>query len=240
MCGIHGGMRMKGIAEYGVIGQQMIFFGRIVLAMLCGGIIGIERQQRIKVAGTRTHMMISMAALMMLISKYGFLDVIGTAGVSWDVSRIAASIITGIGILGGIIITGKQGHVSGTTTAAGLMTTIAIGMAFGAGMYGMGVSVTALVLIMQYLLHRNLWIVKQTIRAQVVFHIEHDAGEYEKVLEKLEGYHIHVQQFRWEKINGEAFQISCHVTIPARYTKEEIISIFAGMPETENFEIVYI
>ena len=237
MCGIHGGMRMKGIVGYGVIGQQMIFFARIVLAMLCGGIIGIERQQRIKVAGTRTHMMISMAAaLMMLISKYGVLDVIGTAGVTWDVSRI----ITGIGILGGIIITGKQGHVSGTTTAAGLMATIAIGMAFGAGMYGMGVSVTALVLIMQYLLHRNLWIVKQTIRAQVVFHIEHDAGEYEKVLEKLEGYHIHVQQFRWEKINGEAFQISCHVTIPARYTKEEIISIFAGMPETENFEIVYI
>lgn len=186
-------------------------------------------------------MMISMAAaLMMIISKYGFLDVISTAGVSWDVSRIAASIITGIGILGGIIITGKQGHVSGTTTAAGLMATIAIGMAFGSGMYILGFAVTMLVLGMQYLLHRNLWIVKQTIRAQVVFHIEHDAGEYEKVLEKLEKYQIHIQQFKWEKMNSDSFQISCHVTIPARYTKEEIISIFAGMPETENFEIVYI
>lgn len=224
----------------GFWGQQLIFFVRILLAMLCGGIIGIERQQRIKVAGTRTHMMIAMAAaLMMIISKYGFLDVIGTAGISWDVSRIAAGIITGIGILGGIIITGKQGHVSGTTTAAGLMATIAVGMAFGAGLYVMGISVTILILVMQYLLHRNLWIVKQTIRAQVVFHIEHDAGEYEKVLEKLEQYHIHVQQFRWEKINSESFQINCHVTIPARYTKEEIISIFAGMPETENFEIMY-
>ena len=225
----------------GFWGEQIVFIIRIVLAMFCGGIIGIERQQRIKVAGTRTHMMIAMAAaLMMIISKYGFLDVIGTAGISWDVSRIAAGIITGIGILGGIIITGKQGHVSGTTTAAGLMATIAVGMAFGAGLYVMGISVTILILVMQYLLHRNLWIVKQTIRAQVVFHIEHDAGEYEKVLEKLEQYHIHVQQFRWEKINGESFQINCHVTIPARYSKEEIISIFAGMPETENFEIVYL
>ena len=225
----------------GFWGEQIVFLIRIVLAMLCGGIIGIERQQRIKVAGTRTHMMISMAAaLMMIISKYGFLDVIGTNGVSWDVSRIAAGIITGIGILGGIIITGKQGHVSGTTTAAGLMATIAIGMAFGAGLYVMGISVTILILVMQYLLHRNLWIVKQTIRAQVVFHIEHDAGEYERVLEKLEQYHIHVQQFRWEKINSESFQVNCHVTIPARYSKEEIISIFAGMPETENFEIVYL
>ena len=168
---------MKAVVDGGFLGQQFIFFSRIVLAMLCGGIIGIERQQRIKVAGTRTHMMISMAAaLMMIISKYGFLDVIGTSGVSWDVSRIAASIITGIGILGGIIITGKQGHVSGTTTAAGLMATIAIGMAFGAGMYILGFGVTALVLGMQYVLHRNLWIVRQTIRAQVVFHIEHDAG----------------------------------------------------------------
>lgn len=232
---------MKAVVDGGFLGQQFIFFSRIVLAMLCGGIIGIERQQRIKVAGTRTHMMISMAAaLMMIISKYGFLDVIGTSGVSWDVSRIAASIITGIGILGGIIITGKQGHVSGTTTAAGLMATIAIGMAFGAGMYILGFGMTALVLGMQYVLHRNLWIVRQTIRAQVVFHIEHDAGEYEKVLEKLEKYQIHVQQFKWEKMDSDSFQISCHVTIPARYTKEEIISIFAGMPETENFEIVYI
>ena len=163
------GVGVKVVADGGYIGQQLIFFLRIILAMLCGGIIGIERQQRIKVAGTRTHMMISMAAaLMMIISKYGFLDVISTAGVSWDVSRIAASIITGIGILGGIIITGKQGHVSGTTTAAGLMATIAIGMAFGSGMYILGFAVTMLVLGMQYLLHRNLWIVKQTIRAQVV------------------------------------------------------------------------
>lgn len=232
---------MELITVVGYAGRQGIFFMRILLAMLCGCVIGVERQQRIKVAGTRTHIMLAMAAaLMMIISKYGFLDVIGTAGVSWDVSRIAASIITGIGILGGIIITGKQGHVSGTTTAAGLMATVAIGMAFGAGMYVMGLGATALVLLMQYLLHRNLWIVRQTIRAQVVFHIEHDAGEYEKVLEKLEKYQIHVQQFKWEKINGESFQISCHVTIPARYTKEEIISIFAGMPETENFEIVYI
>ena len=109
MCGIHGGMRMKGIAGYGVIGQQMIFFARIVLAMLCGGIIGIERQQRIKVAGTRTHMMISMAAaLMMLISKYGFLDVIGTAGVSWDVSRMPPPLVKSSRAAPGGLMTTKQ------------------------------------------------------------------------------------------------------------------------------------
>ena len=136
---------MKAVMDLGFWEMQIIFFGRIILAMLCGGIIGIERQQRIKVAGTRTHMMISVAAaLMMIISKYGFIDVMAVSGASWDVSRVAASIITGIGILGGIIITGKQGSVSGTTTAAGLMATIAVGMAFGSGLYVMGFSVTAI------------------------------------------------------------------------------------------------
>ena len=61
------GVGVKVVADGGYIGQQLIFFLRIILAMLCGGIIGIERQQRIKVAGTRTHMMISMAAALMMI-----------------------------------------------------------------------------------------------------------------------------------------------------------------------------
>ena len=100
--------------------EQLPFFVRIILACLCGGIIGLERQLRTKVAGTRTHIMIALAsALMMIISKYGFMDVIGIDGTSWDVSRVAAGIITGIGILGGgLIFIGKQGYVSGITTAS--------------------------------------------------------------------------------------------------------------------------
>lgn len=64
--------------------QQAIYLFRIVLACVCGGIIGLERQQRTKVAGTRTHMMIALAtALMMLISKYGFMDVVEIPTPGW-------------------------------------------------------------------------------------------------------------------------------------------------------------
>lgn len=220
--------------------QQLIFFFRLVLASLCGGIIGIERQQRVKVAGTRTHMMISLAAaLMMIISKYGFTDVMAVAGVTWDVSRVAAGIITGIGILGGIIITGKQGSVSGTTTAAGLLVTTAIGMSFGAGMYVMGISATLLVLLLQYLLHRDIWIVKQLTRAKVVFCIEHGKDNYERLLKELEKYDISIHQIKWGRIGHDSYEICCQVMIPTRYKKEEIVSIFANMPETENFDIIY-
>lgn len=222
------------------IREQLVFFIRIVLAAVCGGVIGIERQQRVKVAGTRTHIMISLAAaLMMIISKYGFTDVLGVSGVTWDVSRVAAGIITGIGILGGIIITGKQGSVSGTTTAAGIWVTIAIGMAFGAGMYSMGIGTTMLVLVLQFLLHRNLWIVKQFIRAQAIFRMGQEEDSYGKLLDQLGRYDISVHQFKWNRIGQDDYEICCQVMIPARYSKEEIVSIFSSIPETQNFEIVY-
>lgn len=225
--------------DWNITGQLILFF-RLVLASLCGGIIGIERQQRIKVAGTRTHIMVSLAAaLMMIISKYGFMDVLSVAGTSWDVSRVAAGVITGIGILGGIIVIGKQGSVSGTTTAAGLLVTIAVGMAFGAGMYAMGIGTTLLVRLLQYLLHRNIWIVRQSIRATVRFRIEHGKDNYERLMKELEKDEISVHQIKWDRIDTDCFSISCQVLIPTRYKKEEIVSIFSNIPETEEFEIIY-
>lgn len=107
---------------YLLMKYELIYFLRILLACFCGGCIGIERQLRTKGAGTRTHVMIAMAsALMMVISKYSFFDVIVYDSVNVDASRVAAGIITGIGIIGGgLIFVGKQGYVSGLTTTAGI------------------------------------------------------------------------------------------------------------------------
>ena len=79
-----------------------VFLFQLICAGLCGMAVGIERQSRMKSAGVRTHFVVAMAsALMMIVSKYGFLDVIIINGASVDVSRVAAGIISGIGILGG-------------------------------------------------------------------------------------------------------------------------------------------
>lgn len=88
-----------------------------------------------KGAGPRTHMMVSLgAALMTLVSSYGFLPIVGAAGVSVDVSRVAASIAAGIGFLGaGVIFFVHRGGVVGLTTAAGLWTTTGVGMVIGCG-----------------------------------------------------------------------------------------------------------
>ncbi len=94
---------------------------RVVLAAVCGGIVGIERSRRFKDAGVRTHCMVACAsAVMMIISKYGFMDLIdGARGA--DPSRVAAGIVTGVGFLGaGMIYRDRHQSLKGLTTAAGL------------------------------------------------------------------------------------------------------------------------
>lgn len=85
-------------------------------------LIVAERQTRMKGAGSRTHMMVSLgAALMTLVSSYGFLPIVGAAGVSVDVSRVAASIAAGIGFLGAGVIFVHRGGVVGLTDGKAIL-----------------------------------------------------------------------------------------------------------------------
>lgn len=223
-----------------IIKEQAVFFFRLLLACVCGGVIGIERQQRTKIAGTRTHIILALAtSLMMIISKYGFFDVVGVQGITMDASRVAAGIISGIGILGGvIIITGRQGYVSGITTVVGLWATLGIGMAIGAGMYALGVGTTLIILGLQWLLHKNLWIVKKPTRVQVRIKLDNNRQAYEKVAGELSKYKISMYQIKFHRKGGGDFQMHCEAMVPARFSREEIVEIFMGMEEVETFEIM--
>lgn len=113
---------------------------RIALAGLLGGLIGIERQLRAKEAGLRTHVLVGIgSAMFMIVSKYGFEDIIRKNHVDLDPSRIAAQVVSGMGFLGaGTIIIQKQ-IVKGLTTAAGMWVTAAIGLVIGSGLYEIGI-----------------------------------------------------------------------------------------------------
>lgn len=220
------------------INTELVYILRIILAALCGGVIGIERQFRTKSAGTRTHIMICIAAcLLMIISKYGFYDVLGPDGVRWDVSRVAAGIITGIGFLGGgLFFTGRQGYVSGITTAAGLLVTIGVGMSIGAGMYIISIFTTIFVAILQLLFHKNLWIVKQANRVGVIFKVSNKQVGIKEVENKLEKYGVSLTQFRYER-KEDYYLLNCQVIMPSKYTKEDIINILTSIDEMVSFEI---
>ena len=108
----------------------------------------MEREYRAKEAGYRTHFLVALgSALMMIVSQYGFMEVLKTDLIRLDPSRIAAQVVSGIGFIGaGTIILQKQ-IVRGLTTAAGIWATSGIGLAVGAGMYAVGISATLLVLL---------------------------------------------------------------------------------------------
>ncbi len=130
---------------------------RIILAGICGGIIGVERTLRQKDAGFRTHIIVAMgAALMVIISKYGFLDIVFLDSVQVDVSRVASNIITGISFLGAGMIFVKGISIKGLTTAAGIWVTAAVGMAMGAGLYIVAIVSVVLLLLVQIVFHKFL------------------------------------------------------------------------------------
>lgn len=121
---------------------------RLFVAGAMGVLIGLEREYRAKEAGYRTHFLVALgSALMMIVSQYGFMEVLKTDLIRLDPSRIAAQVVSGIGFIGaGTIILQKQ-IVRGLTTAAGIWATSGIGLAVGAGMYAVGISATLLVLL---------------------------------------------------------------------------------------------
>lgn len=123
-------------------------FARLALAAGLGGAIGVERELRDRYAGLRTHLLVSLgSALFTLVSVYAWTGFKFGNGVTYDPTRIAAQVVTGIGFLGaGAII--RQGiSVHGLTTAATLWMAAAIGMAAAAGYYSAAVLATALSLV---------------------------------------------------------------------------------------------
>ena len=142
------------------IALELECFVRILMASLCGCMIGYERTRRLKEAGVRTHCVVACgAALMMVVSKYGFSDIIqngvylyGSDGV--DASRIASQVVTGVGFLGAGVICRTGTSVKGLTTAAGIWATSAVGLAFGAGLYLIGWLTTVFIVAIQFLMHK--------------------------------------------------------------------------------------
>jgi putative Mg2+ transporter-C (MgtC) family protein len=112
--------------------HQLVLLG---VALALSSIIGLERGLRQKSAGLRTHTLVGVgAAVFVLVSKYGFSDVVSAGTVNLDPSRVAAQVVSGIGFIGAGLIFVKRAGVRGLITAAAIWLTAAVGMAAGAGL----------------------------------------------------------------------------------------------------------
>ncbi len=135
---------------------------KVLFAAFLGALIGLEREVSRKVAGIRTHALVSLAsALFTSISIDGLRQYIGTAG--FDPSRIISNIIVGIGFIGAGAILRRGDKVEGTTTAAGLWAVAAVGVTVGIGLYREALAVTVLI----YTILQSLWLIEKKIRKRI-------------------------------------------------------------------------
>lgn len=135
---------------------------RMLLAVICGGLIGIEREHKRRPAGFRTHILICLgASLTTLTSQYIYLQL----DMFTDLTRLGAQVIAGIGFIGaGTIIVTKRRQVKGLTTAAGLWASAIVGLAIGAGYFEAALIATAMILIVELVLSRFEWFLMSTAR----------------------------------------------------------------------------
>lgn len=212
--------------------MQLEYIFRIILAGICGMIIGIERKNRSKEAGIRTHFVVACgAAIMMVVSKYAFFDVISkgiyeNVEVRLDPSRIASTIASGIGFLGAGMIFVHKNTITGLTTAAGIWATSGVGMALGAGLYVIGIVATGIILCAQILLHRNFqWLKLPKTKILAVKRV--DRENYQQYLtEKFREKGIIVRDVSIDlDTSTNLSRYIFTIEIPADTNEDEIISM---------------
>ncbi len=149
-----GNYLLSGLGVVDWNGDVWHFVVRLLLSTVLGVLIGLERKTRSKEAGIRTHAIVCMAAcLFMIISKYMVTGDFSDTGAGGDPTRIASTVVTGIGFLGAGIIIYRRDIMHGLTTAAGVWATAAVGMAIGSGFIVIGIVTTAFILILQIIFH---------------------------------------------------------------------------------------
>jgi putative Mg2+ transporter-C (MgtC) family protein len=209
---------------------------RLAVAACLGGVIGIERELREREAGFRTHMLVSVgAALFTLVSAYAWTDFTfsNSSGVTFDPTRIAAQIVTGIGFIGaGAII--RQGlSVRGLTTAATLWMVAAIGMACGAGFYWAAVLATAIALVglgpLRFVSRRML---DRPHRRELEVEIVSEASAA-PVLAALEQLGVGIMSFSIASA-GDRRRVACVIDLPYAEASEDVLLRLGSVDEVSG------
>lgn len=202
---------------------QLEYFFRILLAGVCGAVIGLERRKRFKDAGIRTHLILSIGcAVIMIVSKYAFNDV-----GDFDAARVASNIITGVGFLGAGVIFVKSGSVRGLTTAAGIWTTAAIGMAIGAGFYLLGIGVSALLVLLQLLLYRMVPALESIEVAELLIKAKRTPNILETIKAELDKNHIFISTMKVKKHETE-LEIRFSVKVQKDHSLQRLFELLSS------------
>ena len=209
---------------------------RMLLAVICGGIIGIERERKRRPAGFRTHILICLgASLTMLTSQYVYLEL----KLFTDLARLGAQVIAGIGFIGaGTIIVTKRRQVKGLTTAAGLWTSAIVGLAIGAGYFEAALIATALMIVVELVLSRLEYFIMSTAKG-INLYIEYkEADTLVRMTEYLRDHKVGVTDLQITK-SGAATKNPCAIfslELPHKLTHDKLMTALAGIDGVVSVE----
>ncbi|MDO4492361.1 MAG: MgtC/SapB family protein [Clostridia bacterium] len=221
------------------LAMTIVFCMRLLVATLCGGIVGLERSKRFKDAGIRTHSVVACgAALLMLVSKFGFSDILPLSGVKEaDSARIAAQIVSGIGFLGAAVVFKQFGSIHGLTTAAGIWTTAAIAMAIGSGMYIPGIFCMLLVLGVSYYLHRHSFgndsFTLKVIRAVM----KNDPVVRDAFMKELDDHGVTLLTTEVKYLDDNRLELTFSTRIRRDFSYDDVIRIMETYPDITQISV---
>lgn len=209
---------------------------RLVLSLLCGGILGVERGRKKRPAGFRTYMLVCMgAALVMITNQYITAVYEGT-----DPARMGAQVISGIGFLGAgtIIVTGRN-RVKGLTTAAGLWAAACVGLSLGIGFYTGAVVGCVLIFVVMAMLQRlDDWVMSSTkvINLYVEFDRMADVGAFIRFT-KEQGFRISdLEMTRANGVEDSGTAILCTLRLPKKKPHAEILQMLSAAEQVRYVE----
>ncbi|RNB84998.1 MgtC/SapB family protein [Brevibacillus fluminis] len=212
---------------------------RVLIAGVCGAIIGYERKNRMKEAGIRTHLVVAVgASLMMVLSKYGFQDQLGWHNLSLDPSRISAQVVSGIGFLGAGMIFLQRHTIKGLTTAAGIWATSGIGMTIGSGLYWVGIGVTLIILLAQMVLYKQFNWLTAPRAEQILLRVENEQATLERVQQILAERGVLNMGFHAEKKGNDFTEIEVEISIklPGTEQLQHLLTLIQEIPAVRSVE----
>ncbi len=212
---------------------------RIILSAICGAVIGLERERRYKNAGLRTHVIVAIsAAILMIVSKYGFLDIASIPDVrlTSDGGRIAAGVIQSIGFLGAGVIFVRKESIIGLTTAAGLWATVGIGLCFGSGMYFLGISATLILVLVNILLRIH----HQRISFQTIITISSNITKHGMSIDQFNKALVDagakLRDFSFNR-SDNGIVVKTNIVLSDKMTMIEHVQTLENLPFVDSFEV---
>lgn len=223
---------METIRGIGIAGIAV----RLVLAVLCGGVIGLERETKRRAAGFRTHVLICIgAALTTLTSQF-----LVRNGFNTDPARLGAQVIAGMGFIGaGTIIVTSRRQVKGLTTAAGLWTAAIIGLAIGIGYYEAALVAVAFVLLSEVVLSKLEYFIVSTARTMNVYIEFGDTKNLDNIVSQLAEHNMTITDIEYTKSrSGDVSHPTAILSIRFRKktVHEDVMTMLAELPGVLSVE----